>query len=291
MSVVKPFKQFVSQFPLVVYPSQSADVPLPASRFSFRNSPQTADSFNLGVYNVVSLSFDNRVAASLDPVCFYCMILLAYKNGYKLPLLDGESAGNCVSVLSFHSSTDGHLPVLIEDEDDKKARRLMRKVRSAATIEKFNLSAVTNPKELMYIQLVDTRLYDYFTLRVLQTSAISVYCPAGELFSRSMECFVTRNNFHLRNPAIAAHATSTFQVSLKHSVQAAQQESDRCASEGKQLLAWLEDLLEDEVFFEKPGVLDFKLAAYVYALMNIEDVELGYPKLKAHCRRIIAGAI
>ncbi|KAG7880931.1 hypothetical protein KL905_002202 [Ogataea polymorpha] len=291
MGISAPIKQVLSKFPLVVYPSDNKDVDMPAAKLAFRNSRESRNTFNLGVYNVVPLSFDNNVAASLDPVCFYCMLLLAYKQGYKLPHLDDEGSGNCISVLSYHSAVDGQLPILVEDEDDRKERKLRRKIRSAATIEKFNLSTVSNPKELMYIQLVDTRLYDYFMAKVLRISATSIYSQSNTPFNSALGHLVRRNGFSLRNPAISAQYTDSVHLPLKYTTQAIQNEHDRCDREGKQLLEWLEGLLEDELFFDKPGVLDFKLAAYIYALMNIEDVELEYPKLKAHCRRIIAGVI
>ncbi|KAG7834083.1 hypothetical protein KL943_003379 [Ogataea angusta] len=291
MGISAPIKQVLAKFPLVVYPSQNTDVEMPATKLAFRNSRESHNTFNLGVYNVVPLSFDNNVAASLDPVCFYCMLLLAYKQGYKLPQLDNNGSGNCISVLTYHSAVDGQLPILVEDEDDRKERKLRRKIRSAATIEKFNLSTVSNPKELMYIQLVDTRLYDYFTARVLQISATSIYSQSSTPFNSALGHLVRRNNFYLRNPAISAQYTDSVHLPLKYTAKAIQNEHDRCNREGKQLLEWLETVLEDELFFDKPGVLDFKLAAYIYALMNIEDVELEYPKLKAHCRRIIAGVI
>ncbi|KAG7905645.1 hypothetical protein KL907_002792 [Ogataea polymorpha] len=291
MGISAPIKQVLSKFPLVVYPSDNKDVDMPAAKLAFRNSRESRNTFNLGVYNVVPLSFDNNVAASLDPVCFYCMLLLAYKQGYKLPHLDDEGSGNCISVLSYHSAVDGQLPILVEDEDDRKERKLRRKIRSAATIEKFNLSTVSNPKELMYIQLVDTRLYDYFMAKVLRISATSIYSQSNTPFNSALGHLVRRNGFSLRNPAISAQYTDSVHLPLKYTTQAIQKEHDRCDREGKQLLEWLEGLLEDELFFDKPGVLDFKLAAYIYALMNIEDVELEYPKLKAHCRRIIAGVI
>ncbi|ODV86483.1 hypothetical protein CANARDRAFT_22373 [[Candida] arabinofermentans NRRL YB-2248] len=332
--VPQTFKDTLAKFPLKTYPPEAVEIPelknaFVHRQFKFRASSTSKDKtssefskFNLGVYNITPLSYDANVAASLDPVCFYAMLLLASKTKSKLPLLSGsdlstEQSLGSVSLLSYHSSIEGELPILVEDEQNKKLKKITRKIRSTATIDKFSLSSVENPKEIMFTKLLDTRVYDFFMSCVFESFPddlkLRLYSlnkndssPSVDesltVFDRltlpSILAYATRRyNFNVRNPSIAYKYLQLVPVRPHYLAEAIKSEIARCSEEGLETLrsfaSYLDAAKTPYFFGNEPSVFDFKLAAMIHCIVNIEKcdaftyVSSNAPSLVEHSERVI----
>lgn len=122
-----PVKDLFDQFPLVQYPAVKQLTPETKSEIlkrnysysapSSQNPSQSTTSFKLGTYNVFQTE-DNTFLAT-DPLCLSIELYLAIKNGIKLPKLNNDhtdQSRNSLFLLSHHSSSNGYLPIYIEED-------------------------------------------------------------------------------------------------------------------------------------------------------------------------------
>ncbi|OWB58127.1 hypothetical protein B5S28_g4123 [[Candida] boidinii] len=115
--------------------------------------------FQLGVYSITQLNYNPNILITLDPICLYSMLWICIQRGLRLPLINDKNdsvysnnksnsansnsnSNGCVALLSFNSSLDGELPILIEDEYNRSTKRIKRKVRSTTIIKEFGISSI-----------------------------------------------------------------------------------------------------------------------------------------------------
>ncbi|GME70155.1 unnamed protein product [Ambrosiozyma monospora] len=303
------YNNFVSQFPLEVYPSTSKDSKefkdqLSHRRFSLRSSGNNekglAGKVNLGVYSLSPLSFNESVLVSLDPVSLADMLILANKTHSNLPLAKPSTEEDLkdnpisISILSHYSSPEGDLPMLIEDEQNNQEKKIKRKVRSCTVIEEFNLANVTDIKEMMFIKAINNKLYDFFFASIFQNAEIirKVYTmhspleniPDSSLLDKltlqsTLSQLSARNQFSLRYPTISAHCSGTVTSYLKpgYFKQSLEEEIGNAYIDGFAELSYLTKYYSElgtKFFFTDaktggPSLFDLKLASFVYCILEL----------------------
>ncbi|QPG73150.1 hypothetical protein FOA43_000456 [Brettanomyces nanus] len=342
ISLIAEINRFNSNFPLVTYApidnvSESFDSLESKREFKLVDEEEEDNGnvnqytkFKLGVYNVLPFNFDENILVTVDPLCFFALLLLASRSGCYLPKLgpDTNSAGyantrnGSIVSLAFGASPDGELPILIEDEIDKITKTVKRKVRRTTVVNKFALASVTDTTELMYIKLVDTRLFDFYISRLTLTKDKSLimrlYSLSGIeekqqdiseklVYPSVMAHLVSRFQFDLRNPSIASAFNTGFfwfpsWIRPKYYTQSINEEYQRCKDEGIEALLQFERVYNDAgqkgFFFgsetNKPSVFDYKLAAMVYCILDLAEfvdefaqVKVKCPGLAFHCAAVM----
>ncbi|CAM9018889.1 unnamed protein product [Wickerhamomyces anomalus] len=296
-----PVKDLFDKFPLVQYPAVKQLTPETKSEIlkrnysysasSSENSSQTTTSFKLGTYNVFQTE-DNTFLAT-DPLCLSIELYLAIKNGIKLPKLNNDhtdQSRNSLFLLSHHSSSNGYLPIYIEEDSKRKSKRL---IKDSQSINETLLTSVKSSSELMLITLVDNVIYDYWITSVLfnfntdvQTQIFQFHDePAqqrvnlwglGNLLSQ----LVYRNGFDVRNPAIArqfqADAYSLITKQFRKYSRAVEFEKQRNYKEFLHAIENLQSILlkRNTRFFNgdvQPGLLDVKISSYVTLIIKFGE--------------------
>lgn len=165
MQIPRPVKEVFDAFPLTTYPPVPAATPdlsanLEARKYYFlaSSSASKTSSFILGVQNVVD--WNDRMLPS-DPVSLGQCLILCEKNGLSLPTRNAvDASSNCIMNLSYHAAPDRELPILIEDEC------ALRTIISSSSILASNKKLLV-PTDLIMNNLIDTKLYDLWTLCLL----------------------------------------------------------------------------------------------------------------------------
>ncbi|VEU21053.1 DEKNAAC101929 [Brettanomyces naardenensis] len=319
--IISAINEFNSRFPLVKYQSISSESDsfnqlITKRQFDLRQSSEDDEKnkfskFKLGIYNVTPFSFDENILVTLDPLCLSTMLILAAKTHHSLHHLrssrtDASTSSGVVLVLSYSASPDGELPILIEDEVNRTTRKVKRKTRSTSVINNFELGNVKDPKELMYIKLVDTILFDFFIAALAashdQKLIMRLYSLAGIeekergifdklMYPAVMAHLVKRFQFDVRNPTIALEYNGNTLISWirpKYYTQALAEEFERCQNEGIETLLQFERLYAQSgnSFLSsntKPCIFDYKLAAMVYCICDLEEVVEDFSGIKQKC--------
>ncbi|CDK24848.1 unnamed protein product [Kuraishia capsulata CBS 1993] len=340
-SVSAPVKRLFDAFPLKTYTSKPTPLQTATSTqysLQFKTAPKKNIPnkwFNLIVYSLVPLEYDADCVISLDPLCSAALLYLCYKHGFSLPNANTKedkhpasaNPANVITVLSYHSSTDGELPVLVEDEKFY-TKALQRSIRTTFVIQEFINASAVSGQETMLLELCDSVLYDGWIITVLEELSIdekiSIYC--GKLVGDNdgtdfgaftplvhhnmVKTLLRRNGFSLRNKVIAEHFSADF-VDPKMIYHRGMQKSrlvneqnnikDKC----RNLLSTLEKCLDErgdiKFFFGtegNPGAFDIKLASLIYAVLHVGDGESPLaeiihtkPLLVQHSRDVIEGCI
>ncbi len=322
------------QFPLITLPPIAADsdsfIKLVTKRLyilapnsDVESHKSEINKFKLGVYNLFPFTFDESVLVSVDPLCLAALLILTSKTDSRLPqlrpLVSGAeklNADRCVIAISYSASPDGQLPILIEDEINRNERKVKRKFRSTNVVNNLISSNVSDQKMLMYIKLVDTVLFDFYTSRLLlaknEKLIMRLYSLAGleekqkMLFDKLMypavvSHLVKRFRFNIRNPYIASSFIGNSLQSWikpKYYLSTVSEEYDRCLCEGMETLRLFEEGYNGKQNFyfdtDKPSVFDYKLAATIYCISSLSDfipdfskVVAEFPLLLAHCNLVM----
>lgn len=284
--------------------------------------------FKLGVYNLAPFTYDENVMITVDPLCLATLLFISKKTQTKLPRLGPQQNGtskldgmNCIVALSHEAAPDKQLPLLIEDDINRKTKKVKRKVRTTAVINKFIEANVTNPIEQMYNKLVDTRLFDFYVAALVSTGNVNLimrlYSLAGleatqkTIFDKLMfpsicNNLVSRNGFNLRNKHIAqSFARNNFSslVKPKWFDSSVIEEYARCNKEGHATIKKFELLCKENsggpiLKGKKATIVDFKIASLVYCIFTLAEfvpdfqkVSLECPTLKMHCDSIMKDMI
>ncbi|EDO18653.1 hypothetical protein Kpol_1055p9 [Vanderwaltozyma polyspora DSM 70294] len=212
-------KTVFDEFPLKNYgPLENEDVSLSKSikdrKFYFHGEPLAGTSGEnrviLGIYNVFEHPRTHDVLAT-DPWCLFVQFALCKKNLLKLPNFNKrvespDGSKPCIGILSPLTVQDEKLPVLVEGY--KK-----RYIRSCFNIKaSIEAKLYDDPEEYMYMNLLDTVIYDHWMITVLFNISNEDFLKLYSVNQGKVDNFqvkdmkialLNRNSFDARHPEIA----------------------------------------------------------------------------------------
>lgn len=304
LEIPQPVKVIFEKFPLeayapvgkaddaVKYESEQRTYPFVGST-SIQNSIN--ETFKLGVYNVFRHKETGSILAT-DPWCLYTQLALCKKNSLSLCTGEEKKRKNQHSmvVLSHSAATDARLPVLVEGYSK-------RYVRSTEGINEILSSRVTDAKDVMYLALLDTVVYDCWISQVVYNLSTEKlldlyhYKPHQSrlldklVLSDLKSSLIKRNEFHLRHLEVAKNIESLSFYKAKSIDELTQPLLQNC----QKVLLQFQKLLGDRRFYSEnvtPSYLDLKLASYTLCIMNLDEDVALYRFVVDHCDKLVQHA-
>ncbi|ODV93926.1 hypothetical protein PACTADRAFT_35671 [Pachysolen tannophilus NRRL Y-2460] len=332
--VPEPIKAVFDTFPLKTYSAnKKSDLTLfpqnTTNKFELIKKDQdqsqfsSQGNFQLGVYNVSKYVKDPNVLIPTDPICLSTLLIINLRNGLLLPKVkfpEGDNGNiknnNFITILSYHASYDGELPLLIEDNSGKN---LQKSIKSTSLINDLNLTRCTDNKEFFKCQVVDSILYDCWVITVLyelsDLQKLKIYTDLLNDKENSMvldtltlndllaSTLITRFSFNIRNENLASYWSNNnliknlvYRRSLLAKIE---MEKNSIFRKTLEILEIFEQELAKSNFFleennkELPSILDCKIAGLVYCILQWCEGSKLYamintlPNLKSHCYRCI----
>lgn len=146
--VPPPIQRIFDSVPLTKYKSNQEDT-LPGKLYSF-SLKAPSEPLILGVYN--TFEYGNFVLPT-DSISLFTLIILAKKNGFGLPNVQGKTTSG-ITRIPFRGSPSNALPILISDGS-------IRTIENSEQIEKkIALNNIKLEKLLMISEFIDTVLFD-----------------------------------------------------------------------------------------------------------------------------------
>lgn len=290
-------------FPKVTFPTETHNEIYEGRQFklssidTINTKSDLNSTFNLGVYSLSPLINNDNILAPIDPLCLSTLLSILFKENLKLPSLNDQllksekefsnnfSNFNTISILSYQSSVDNQLPILIEDSKDKINHKILRKIRYTNLINLLNSSNLDLNDSLIF-DLINTQLFDFFNLSILNLTNLDLLyyysifnynfqnltpltiLPISKFLSSNLRLnLLKRNNFNVRNPSVFNYLSSY--LTLESSKSAYIYESNKIIKNAKILLKLLDNSLNNSKFWSNtgsPSIIDFQIASYVYAM-------------------------
>lgn len=304
-------------FPKHTHPAESVAETRRARQYVLsRPDSGSSGTYNLGVYSLSPHPEHSDVLLPSDPLCLLALlaVISRMETAAKFPSLEDDISVQCpsktgvhagvstVSVLSFNAALDDQLPILVEDDIDKREKHITRKIQHTHVINALTCSKLSTSDHLIY-SLLNSQLFDYFVLHVLQQddSTILKYyslmehnfpqtlqklTPLTATMASKVRAHLTkRNDFNLRNPNTHAYFASI--VAPKYSYEAYISESARIRRDAKDLLLELNESYSAALKDSDPSVIDLQVASYIYSLSYMAAEVDEYPALVNFSRQII----
>lgn len=157
--------------------------------------------FTVAVFNVFQC---NGHMIPTDPISLATVLVLAHKNGLKLPTESDRGRGGIITT-SFWASPTNVLPMLIEDQ----------KIITLDEINNTISAKLDEPTKLIY-EMLSTKLYDIWIMCILcEDIPISNIFGIDSLSKLDLMSVVpTWNNFAVRHPNLSGKSLTNFYKAL-----------------------------------------------------------------------------
>ncbi|EMG50010.1 Sorting assembly machinery (SAM) complex subunit of the mitochondrial outer membrane, putative [Candida maltosa Xu316] len=256
MAIPSVIKSVFDSVPLKTYPDHSS--PVVSDQVYYFQGGGNVKLF-LGVFNV--FEYEGKIIPT-DPISLGTSLILAFKNGFKLPTPNTSTSNSGILKMSFYGSPNNCLPVLIEDNESRTIR----------TLDAINNSISTNNiKDIqakLVNDLIDTKFYDVWILCLLAEdlpfdTLSQIYDLKDSVMSRAeliefKQEVALWHNFSRRYPNL-----STSQLSHLYHQRVTEFETDL-------------ELVIDYLQENHNEILEFKVAGYVIIIDHfLKSTKLG----------------
>ncbi|AMD19766.1 HCL385Wp [Eremothecium sinecaudum] len=331
MQVPAVLKQVFDTFPLATYNNnmpkndEALKQELQHRTYAFQGAATAKKSVDnprkLVVHNITTHNNTGAVL-SADPWCLFAQLMFCKINSLKLPSSDtskepsrSNGAHDTIFVGSHYSSPHEKLPYLVYGSKTQSDRSSIS-LHKALTYD----SASENSVEKMYIALLDTTLNDFYVSQLLFEISdhllVQLYYPyykkPSALFDwlvlRPIQLYlIERCDFSLRNMELALLMSSRFMGRKINPTPL----TSKLQESGETVLLQFQDLLGSNDYIPttteddqakasenaSPGLLDLKLASYIFCIGLLEGsplkkfVDENCQQLQQHAERVIAAYV
>lgn len=278
---------------------------------------------SLGVYSV-SKDPSYGVLPN-DPLCVAALLSLLKATKGKLSAGDnstgkGHSSKSFMKVLSYQAALDDQLPILIEDSKDRVNHVVKRKCQHTKMIHSLTRCKMELLQDQLTYDYIDLILFDYFTVTILEglsdTQILEYYslwnhnftdftrslAPVSRYISNNVVShLLKRNDFHLRNPAVATYYACSVRTKAVNLAYTSQREviTEKAAS----LLHELDTLFKSQKYWSSADSanisdIDILIASYTYSfsIMNnqaglFNSVLSSRPCLAKHSKTVLSSFV